>query len=106
MTASFAIENGFSNLRLADDGPGLPERARLNLFQPFLGSTRRGGAGLGLAISRELAQAHGGDLVLVETGPGGTVFDLRLPAADPVSSTPGARRAAQAGAGSATSAPS
>ena len=106
MTASFAIENGFSNLRLADDGPGLPERARLNLFQPFLGSTRRGGAGLGLAISRELAQAHGGDLVLVETGPGGTVFDLRLPAADLVSSTPGARRAAQAGAGSATSAPS
>jgi signal transduction histidine kinase len=106
MTASFAVENGNSILRLADDGPGLPERARTNLFQPFRGSTRRGGAGLGLAISRELAQAHGGDLVLVETGPGGTVFDLRLPAADPVSSTPGERRTAQAGVGPSTSAPS
>ena len=42
---------------------------------------RRGGAGRGLAISRELAQAHGGDLVLVETSPAGTVFDLRLPGA-------------------------
>ena len=34
--------------------------------------------GLGLAIARELAQGHGGDLALVETGPGGSVFDLTL----------------------------
>jgi signal transduction histidine kinase len=66
-------------LRLADDGPGLPERARSYLFQPFAGSGRRGGVGLGLAIARELAQAHGGDLDLVETGASGTVFELRLP---------------------------
>jgi signal transduction histidine kinase len=66
-------------LRLADDGPGLPERARSYLFQPFAGSGRRGGVGLGLAIARELAQAHGGDLDLVETGVSGTVFELRLP---------------------------
>jgi len=85
VSASLRVEDGQSIVRLADDGPGLPERARANLFQPFLGSARRGGAGLGLAISRELAQAHGGDLVLVETGPAGTVFDLRLPGApDPL----------------------
>ena len=66
-------------LRLADDGPGLPERARSHLFQPFAASGRRGGVGLGLAIARELAQAHGGDLDLVETSPSGTVFELRLP---------------------------
>jgi len=85
VSASLSVEDGQSLIRLADDGPGLPERARANLFQPFLGSARRGGAGLGLAISRELAQAHGGDLVLVETGPAGTVFDLRLPGApDPL----------------------
>ncbi len=73
------LEPGLWRLRLADDGPGLPPRARANLFQPFAGSTRQGGAGLGLAIARELAQGHGGDLVLVATGPEGTVFDLILP---------------------------
>lgn len=72
-------EDGAAVLRLADNGPGLPERARQNLFQPFAGSTRAGGAGLGLAIARELAQGHGGDLTLVESGPQGTTFDLRLP---------------------------
>ncbi|WP_419252862.1 sensor histidine kinase [Caulobacter sp. ErkDOM-YI] len=69
---------GLSILRLSDDGPGVPQRAQNNLFQPFVGSVRRGGTGLGLAIARELAQGHGGDLVLVETGPGGSVFDLSL----------------------------
>ena len=70
-------------LRLTDDGPGLPLRARAHLFQPFAGSTREGGAGLGLAIARELAQAHGGDLALASTGPEGTVFELTLPSASP-----------------------
>jgi signal transduction histidine kinase len=75
------VENGASLVRVADDGPGLPERARANIFQPFLGSARRDGTGLGLSISRELAQAHGGDLTLVETGPAGSVFELKLPGA-------------------------
>jgi signal transduction histidine kinase len=68
-----------STLRLTDDGPGVPERALSHLFQPFVGSVRRGGTGLGLAIARELAQGHGGDLDLVETGAGGSVFELTLP---------------------------
>ena len=70
-----------SILRLTDDGPGVPERALNHLFQPFVGSVRRGGTGLGLAIARELAQGHGGDLDLVETGAGGSVFELTLPGA-------------------------
>ena len=65
-------------IRVTDNGPGLPQRARDHLFQPFTGST--GGTGLGLAIAREIAQGHGGDLVLVETGAGKTVFELTLPA--------------------------
>jgi len=85
LTVDLAVEDGVSLVRVADDGPGLPERARTNLFQPFLGSGRKGGAGLGLAISRELAQAHGGDLTLAETTKRGTVFELRLPGApDPL----------------------
>ena len=79
VSVELAANDEQSVIRLADDGPGLPERARANLYQPFRGSTRRGGAGLGLVIARELAQAHGGDLVMTETGPSGTVFELRLP---------------------------
>jgi len=67
-------------VRIADNGPGVPERAQAKLFQPFAGSTRPGGTGLGLAISRELAQANGGDLTLARTSPQGAMFELRLPA--------------------------
>src|SRR5262249_34863803 len=70
-------------LEIADDGPGLPPRARDNLFQPFTGSARAGGTGLGLAIARELVRAHGGDLVLVESTGSGTLFRLTLPALVP-----------------------
>ncbi len=66
-------------LEFTDNGPGIPESARENLFRPFAGSARRGGTGLGLVIARELAQGMGGSLVLADTGPGGTIFRLRLP---------------------------
>jgi signal transduction histidine kinase len=81
VTAQFRHEDTVDVISLADDGPGLPQRARENLFLPFAGSTREGGAGLGLAIARELAQSHGGDLVLVATGDQGTTFELKLPMA-------------------------
>ncbi len=64
---------------IRDNGPGLPPRAQEKLFQPFEGSARAGGTGLGLAIARELAQGHGGDLILVSTDASGTLFRLTLP---------------------------
>jgi signal transduction histidine kinase len=66
---------------VADDGPGLPPRARDNLFRPFAGSARPGGSGLGLAIARELMRLHGGDLVLVASTGAGTMFRVAMPAA-------------------------
>ena len=57
----------------------MPERSLSRLFQPFSASSRPGGAGLGLAIARELAQGHGGDLVLADNGPQGATFELSLP---------------------------
>jgi signal transduction histidine kinase len=86
-----------SVLRFADDGPGVSPRSRERLFQPFAGSTRSGGAGLGLAIARELAQGHGGDLVLVKTGDEGATFELRLPGAPPRLTPRRGRNAAAAG---------
>ena len=77
---SAETEDGTAVLTIADNGPGVPERLRERLFQPFAGSARAGGTGLGLAIARDLARAHGGDLALVGPGPDGAVFELRLPA--------------------------
>ena len=67
-------------IEIVDDGPGLPPKARDNLFRPFFGSARPGGSGLGLAIARELVRAHGGELTLVSSTGSGTVFRLTLPA--------------------------
>ena len=80
---SLAEEDGASLIRVADNGPGVPDRVRERLFQPFAGSGRPEGAGLGLAIARELAQGHGGDLTLAQSGPEGSAFVLRLPNAPP-----------------------
>lgn len=66
-------------IRVGDTGPGLPERTREHLFQPFQGGTRKGGTGLGLAIAAELVRGHGGRLDLVRTDAEGTEFMIRLP---------------------------
>ncbi|MBB4052865.1 signal transduction histidine kinase [Devosia subaequoris] len=65
-------------ITLRDNGPGLPPRARENLFVAFEGSARSGGTGLGLAIAREITEAHGGVLAYVEERQG-TRFDITLP---------------------------
>lgn len=67
-------------IRVRDTGPGMPARAMENLFRPFRGGTRRGGAGLGLAIAAELVRAHGGRLELVASTTEGTEFAIHLPA--------------------------
>jgi signal transduction histidine kinase len=84
-------------IRVADNGPGVPERIQTRLFQPFSGSGRAEGAGLGLAIARELAQAHGGDVALIETGPMGSTFEVRLPAAPPAPARSGPAARARTG---------
>lgn len=60
-----------------DDGPGVPDALRDSLFQPLV-SGRPDGTGLGLALSREIAQEHGGDLRYMSR-PGETTFSLYLP---------------------------
>lgn len=67
---------------VSDQGPGVLERARQSLFEPFGASTRKGGSGLGLSICRELARANGGDVWLDDPGERGACFVVRLPRAD------------------------
>ena len=79
ITVTTCGEEGFCVVRIADDGPGIPQRLAERLFEPFVSGRASEGTGLGLTISRELAALHGGDLRLVESGPAGAVFELRLP---------------------------
>lgn len=66
------------DIRIVDNGPGLPDRAKTNLFRPFAGSARPGGTGLGLAIVKEIVTAHRGEIRLVSSGPDGTEFAIRV----------------------------
>jgi two-component system sensor histidine kinase FlrB len=77
---SFAIEAHATELAfvVADSGPGIPESARAQIFAPFF-TTKAEGTGLGLAVARDLASAHGGRVALLETSGAGTRLALILP---------------------------
>lgn len=69
---------------VGNSGPGIPAEDRERVFSRFhrvdsSRGSRVDGVGLGLSLAREIARAHGGDLVLDESRPGWTVFTLRLP---------------------------
>ena len=68
-------------LAVSDSGAGLVPEATARLFEPFF-TTKASGAGLGLAVSRAIARAHGGDIEVRSGDSGGAVFTLRLPRAD------------------------
>ena len=67
---------------VADTGPGLPQKAKEHLFQPFQGGARKGGAGLGLVIAADLVRGHGGRLELQQSDATGTRFVIDLPKSD------------------------
>ncbi|MEE8203390.1 MAG: HAMP domain-containing sensor histidine kinase [Alphaproteobacteria bacterium] len=73
-------EGALAVIEMTDSGPGLPPKAREHLFEPFSGSARQGGTGLGLPIAREIMRAHGGEVSLAKSDEAGTVFRLELPA--------------------------
>jgi heavy metal sensor kinase len=79
---ALAHTNGQVEVRVADTGPGVPEQDRERVFERFVRldpARAAGGAGLGLAIARWVAEAHGGNVRIISTGPGGTVFAAILP---------------------------
>ncbi len=72
-------ENAVVAISVRDNGPGVPERARANLFSAFQGSVRSGGTGLGLTIAAELTALHGGTIALNEDGGPGACFRVTIP---------------------------
>ena len=79
-------------INIIDDGPGFGDEDIQSLFKPFYKAdkartTGKGGYGLGLAIAKQIARQHGGDLSAANGDAGGAVFSIQLPAVD---SRPGA----------------
>jgi two-component system osmolarity sensor histidine kinase EnvZ len=75
---------GWLTVIIDDDGPGVPEQERENIFRPFyrLDQARNqdeGGTGLGLAIARDIARSHGGDIRLEASPKGGLRAVIRIP---------------------------
>jgi signal transduction histidine kinase len=89
--AASVSRNGAEAVILVDDrGPGIPAAERERIFEPFrrLDASRsrdRGGAGLGLAIARHLAQSLGGTIAVEDRPGGGARFRVSLPLASPLS---------------------
>lgn len=79
---------GFGELRVEDDGPGIPPEVRQRVFEPFFRADRSrsrevGGNGLGLSIVRRIAQQYGGAVEAAESPDlGGACFTVRLPFAE------------------------
>ena len=65
-------------LRIDDSGPGIPESARHDIFQPYF-TTKSHGTGLGLAFVQNVVHAHGGSVCVVESHLGGAGFVVELP---------------------------
>ncbi|MBL8955436.1 MAG: HAMP domain-containing histidine kinase [Myxococcaceae bacterium] len=82
--AEVGREGGFVVASVVDQGPGVPEEDRERIFEPFYRGARAQahdppGAGLGLAIARQIARAHGGEVALRQAASAGGVFVVRLP---------------------------
>ncbi len=80
LEVSSALESGELQVRISDDGPGISEELRGQIFHPFF-TTKSDGTGLGLAVSYGIVEAHGGN-INVESEPGrGSCFTVSLPCA-------------------------
>ncbi|MFK0122491.1 sensor histidine kinase [Streptomyces nigra] len=86
VTVGVRAEGEWAVVAVADDGDGVPEADRERIFERFVRldearSRDDGGAGLGLAIARDVAVRHGGTLTVGRAPAGGALFELRLPRA-------------------------
>ncbi len=79
ITIQAARHGSVTTVTVVDTGPGIPHAMRDRLFEAFQTAAKPGGTGLGLAIAAELAEAHGGSIVVAATGPDGTAISVDIP---------------------------
>ena len=71
--------NNHIEISVQDNGHGIPEAIREEVFQPFVTSGKDEGTGLGLAVVQKIVRDHGGEVKIETTGPDGTTFKIILP---------------------------
>jgi len=76
---SISSDGSVVELKVVDNGPGIPPEKLAEIFKPFVSTKGAKGTGLGLPVSRKILREHGGDVV-AESSPGqGCTFTLRIP---------------------------
>jgi signal transduction histidine kinase len=78
ITIDTGVNNSHAEIRISDTGPGIPDDLQKNLFEPGF-TTRRGSAGLGLAICRDIIQSHRGSITITSRVGHGTTVTIALP---------------------------
>jgi len=79
VTLETAIDADGVSITVRDTGPGIPSAIRATLFQPFVSEGKQSGVGLGLALCKRIAEAHGGSIRLENSVSGHTAFTITLP---------------------------
>lgn len=70
-----------AEIRVSDNGPGIPDSIRQRLFEPFVSYGKENGSGMGLTVAQKIIQDHGGEICVERTSETGTVFKLTVPLA-------------------------
>lgn len=81
ITIELTQKGDFAQIRVEDNGRGIPESIRTSLFEPFVSVGKENGTGLGLTVVQKIVQDHGGDIIVENTSAMGTVFRVTLPLA-------------------------
>ncbi len=82
ITINHFHENGGYRIDISDNGPGIAESIKKDLFEPFV-TFKDGGTGLGLSITKKLLKSFGGDINIAEPDSGGAKFIIQLPEIKP-----------------------
>jgi signal transduction histidine kinase len=75
---SLQADSAQVSVTIVDSGPGVPESMRESIFDPFVSQGKQRGTGLGLTLAASVAREHDGDVRLMSSRPGETIFRLRV----------------------------
>jgi signal transduction histidine kinase len=78
VSVSLESEGSFMVVKVIDNGAGVPDKIRSSLFEPFVSEGKQKGTGLGLTLAHCIAFDHGGEVTLLSSRPGETIFQMRV----------------------------